>query len=894
MAQVYEVAIHLKAENGVSGVLAAISKEVLDLGASVATLQKGLAGLKPAIWGALSIGAGLGLASELKGIANHGDKLLDQQDKLQRSGIKYNEVLRLQSKYYSEVATAVPTSTVSDYLRNYNELRSVVGAQHAEEITPWSMKLEAIIANATGKKAEGEGMKMWRAMEMTGRTTSDPVGTKALAERLAQNIIGSGGKLDAGTYQTMAKRGGVAWANASPDFLAGPMSVVAADLGGDTAGTAMMSAYMFMTGANTLSKQQYELLNKAKLIDPSKVTHDKGGRINVAPGGIVGSSDYTGQGKFDIHGWMTKVVTPALTALTTKEKGMLGDLIRSVGDKKIDVSHMNPEERSEFDSNIAKVGRNRNVMRMLTMFSDPGFLDQIAKDIPQWRQAHSIDQSYNDYTNRNSKGVKKAYEEQHESMMQSIGAPMMQAAIPVMKGITEMFTSIGGFANANPGAMANIGIAIAALSAALLVIGGTAVISAAVGAAGAVGLVAGAITALAVALALIKPPNKEGDRSPHFGLNGPKMPEAEKYSIGDGRAAFRFGMNGVPGNMPAPPYSIGQGPTSGWPLQFWGVPSGEIDDRMKAMDDLTKRWGVRPSAPTKGPLAAPQKSTPSAPQGESKSVGDTAGLAAKGAEAAQQIASGFNVAGFATNGESAGQKTIGGFAGADFAGAGTKAGASLLSGIMGSLGGVKTPGLGKMPQSSLPKMPDVNSADLSGAASKVGKYIGDAIGKSLSSGIAPFPKPIGGPQELAPTKDNTAKGAEAATQLANGFSLAGFATKGTDAGLKITNGFAGADFAGAGSRAGASLLSGIQGALSGFKMPSLGTTPNAPAAAKPPGKQSSFVPPSGATTGQKKMVFTVNGRVFASAMESEMVGRHEHTQSTNDHDVRTAFAPIDA
>ena len=102
-------------------------------------------------------------------VASHGDKLLDQMDKLQRAGVSYNDTLRLQAQYYDKIAREVPTSTVAGYLKRYNEMRSVVGADKAEKIAPWSMKLEAIIANATGKCAEGEGFKMWRAMEMRGR-----------------------------------------------------------------------------------------------------------------------------------------------------------------------------------------------------------------------------------------------------------------------------------------------------------------------------------------------------------------------------------------------------------------------------------------------------------------------------------------------------------------------------------------------------------------------------------------------------------------------------------------------------------------------------------------------------------------------------------------------------
>ena len=457
MSGIYDVFVKISMVNGVSPVLAVIAKEVLSLEGSVKNLAKAFGEMSAAgklAFGGVAIAASVGLASALKHVADHGDKLLDQQDKLRRSGVQQNEILRLQADYYDKVAKAVPTSTLSDYLKEFNELRSVVGGEKAAQVAPWSMQLEAIISNATGKTASGEGFKLWRALEMTGRTMSDPAGVSRLGDMFAKNIIGSGGKLDANTYQTMARRGGVAWANASPQFLAGPMSVVGADLGGDTAGTAMMSAYMFMTGANTLSKQQYETMKRMGLIDPSKVTTDKGGRINVAPGGIVGSDKYAGNGKFDLYGWSQNVLAPALANA-------------SGGDRMV------------ADSFIAKIGRNRNVMRMLTMFTDPGFREQIEKDLALWEQTKGVEDSYKGFTNDNSKGVKKAFNEQYETMMQSIGAPLMQAAIPVMKGITEIFRAIGEFANNNPMAIKAVAGGIAGLAAALAVLGTGAVIAAA-------------------------------------------------------------------------------------------------------------------------------------------------------------------------------------------------------------------------------------------------------------------------------------------------------------------------------------------------------------------------------------------------------------------------------
>jgi hypothetical protein len=476
---IYRIGMEISMANNVSRVLGAI---VADMGSMLllqGKLTQGFATMNRAVMGIGAIIGGAVLAGGLSKLASHGDKLLDQQDKLVRAGMSLNDVLKLQAGFYEKISAAVPTGTAADYLKQFNDLRSVVGADKAEAVTPWSMKLEAIIANATGKSAEGEGFKLWRAMEMTGRSISDPAGTQKLADAFVKDIIGSGGKLDAQTYQTMARRGGVAWANASPEFLAGPMSVVAADLGGETAGTAMMSAYMFMTGANTLSKQQFEVMQKAHLIDPNKVTHDKGGRVNVAPGGIIGSDEFAGQGKFDLYGWTKKYLEPGLHAISG-------------------------HDRAVFASLLAKVGRNRNVMRMLNMFSDTGFLEQIDKDLAQWKQAHSIDQSYGDYITNNPMGVKQAYHSQMESMLQAIGAPMMQAALPVMRSITGMFEGIGRVANANPEAIKAIGYALAGLSAGAIT-GGLMLIAAAIGPAG--WLVLG-IPALAGALAALEQPLK--------------------------------------------------------------------------------------------------------------------------------------------------------------------------------------------------------------------------------------------------------------------------------------------------------------------------------------------------------------------------------------------------
>jgi hypothetical protein len=521
----YKIGVSIALQNNVSAGLAIIGRDLLKLNSTVKDVERSFGKWATAIGGVAGVLVGSGLITGLAKVAEHGTALLDQQDKLRRAGVSMNEVLRIQKEYYDKIATAVPTSTAAEYLKTFNELRSVLGAAQAEAVAPWSMKVEAIIANATGKSAEGEGFKLWRAIEMTGRSMSDPAGSQKLADAFVRDIIGAGGKLDAGTYQTMAKRGGVAWANAKPEFLAGPMSVVAADLGGDTAGTALMSAYMFLTGANTMSKQQYAVLKKAGLIDPSKVTTDKGGRINVGPGGIVGSKEYTGAGKFDLYGWVHDVLAPHLQQL-------------SGGD------------RATFDSLIAKLGRNRNVMRMLNMFSDPSFIEQITKDLEQWAQASGVDKAYSDAVGGNPKFSQEAFWKQYESMMQAIGAPLMQAAIPVMQSVTSMFTRFGEFANANPEKIKMIGEAIAAVGVALVAAGGIALVSL-IGLPAAIG---GAVIALAGLAAL----NWDRITSGIRGLDAAFADFNRRVSDGGWDAAFKTMNDRITAFFKAPPDIVDQ------------------------------------------------------------------------------------------------------------------------------------------------------------------------------------------------------------------------------------------------------------------------------------------------------------------------------------------------
>jgi len=130
------------------------------------------------------------------------------------------------------------------------------------------------------------------------------------------------------------------------------------------------------------------------------------------------------------------------------------------------------------------------------MYTNPGFLDQIKKDMGLAGAVKGVQEQYDSYINQNPKGVEQAYESSRKSMMEAIGAPVMQAAIPVMQAITTMFQEIGRLANEHPKIIEGIAIGLGALSAALLATG----IAAVIAAIGPVGWIAAGITALIAAV----------------------------------------------------------------------------------------------------------------------------------------------------------------------------------------------------------------------------------------------------------------------------------------------------------------------------------------------------------------------------------------------------------
>jgi hypothetical protein len=471
--EVYKVAVHLGMTSNAPAFLAALSNQLL----GVETRVKGLVGqfnrLHQVIGGGLALVGGIAALKGLEKMAGHGKELLDQQDKLQRAGLTLGETLGLQANYFDKIGKSIPTATAAEYLRTVSELRAVTGSlAGAEGLAPRALMVDTLLSNTFGHEMHGEYYKLLRSAEMKGIST-DPDKLKLFTDLAFSYITAFTGKLSANDYQTLARRGGAAFMNSDLQKSLGPISILAADLGGPAAGTALMSLYQLQTGAMTLSKQQARMFQELGLLDMSKVTPTGfgGSRYQLQPGAIAGSTQYAN----DLPGWIQNLVFPAIQKLAN-------------GDKGLEQSYLN------------KLAPNRNAAKLIMMFGDQGFRDQIAKDLGLAGQVKPIQQAYSDFIGRNPKGVEAAYEAQKASMLQAIGAPLMQAAIPVMKAMTDLFNKIGEFASNHPTAIKAMGIAFGSLAVGLTALGAVLIGTAVAGAVGVSGGIIAGVAAAATAL----------------------------------------------------------------------------------------------------------------------------------------------------------------------------------------------------------------------------------------------------------------------------------------------------------------------------------------------------------------------------------------------------------
>jgi hypothetical protein len=447
MLEAYKIGVELAIKDSFSSALALFGSKLTGIHAKVGEIEAGIGKWGRAIAGVAGVMAGSALFKGLETIAKHGEELLHQQNALERAQGKsvglaeaHRRAVELTADAYNKILPKIPTATASDYIRTVNELYTVTGSYEAAKASaPMSLKLESLVGNATGKDAAGQGFQVWRAAENKG-VTQDEAATDKLFGILSQDIIGSGGKITGEGIFNFSKYAGAAWKLANERALTGGIPYAIAELGGASAGTGTQRMYNTIQGTRRWTRQQYDEWRRLGLIDPSHVEGDLGGKLNLKPGAVRGGLDYSG----DMEGYVNQVIRPAFEKAGIKDPAMVN----------AELAKMFP------DSTAARLAQTYYQQQQ-----------NIEKDRANYAGALPLGEAYQHMIDHDPKAIMEAFNKQFEALLQALGGPLMQAAIPAMKMLTEAFTSMGQFANEHPQAIKLIGETLAGVAVALIGLG---------------------------------------------------------------------------------------------------------------------------------------------------------------------------------------------------------------------------------------------------------------------------------------------------------------------------------------------------------------------------------------------------------------------------------------
>lgn len=477
---VYKIAVSIGLANKVSPVLAIISRDLLGVKTKVADIEQQFGRWKLAVGGVAAAMGAAGLLDITAKLVKAGEEVVNQQNQLVRLGLTHQETAQITAKYWQDVAKAVPTASLSDYLHTVKELRAVVGSTgEAEAFAPAALKMDALLSNISGTHVEGSLYRLLRAGELKGIAT-DPAKLQELINQSYNYIAAFGGKLTPAMIQNLAVRGGTAWMNANLKEAFGPMAILAAEMGGgggssSSPGVVLYQLQQLMTGAHTLSKQQAAALYQMGLLDLHKVqkTGFGGGHLQLAPGAIKGSLQYAG----NVPGWAKDVVWPALVAASHGNDAILQNL-------------------------LAKIAPTTNMAKAIELFGNPEFLKQQAKDLGLAAQVAPLGPAYESYVAQNPYGAIGAFTKQWTALTQAMGSPLVQPAMAAMSQLTGLFTSLGKIVGAHPELVRILGEGMVALAAGLAALATVALGTLLAPLIGAGGLIAALGVALAALAAL--------------------------------------------------------------------------------------------------------------------------------------------------------------------------------------------------------------------------------------------------------------------------------------------------------------------------------------------------------------------------------------------------------
>jgi hypothetical protein len=446
----YRIGVSIVLANGVSPVLAIIGRDLLGIRASVNDLTKGFAAWNSRLVGVASL---LGGAAMLGAMTKLAEKAADFQDAMTKvSQLNPKVAALVNSGQMNNLAFGVGRSlgmNVEDVTKVYGGIYGVLqDPKEAEELTPIAARYARLMQmRHPGSHPEGSINTLMRAGELSGRLTNDsgaidPKKVEEWFDLAARLEAATHGQVNADTLLGLAQQGGgIALRGLSQEGYE-HMAIVAQMMGGQRAGTSLLSLRSQLSG--TMMKRSAQAMQDYGLLKDDEWSSE-GGHVQI-----------TGEAQ--------KRLTSLVSSDPMKFVNELVDRLEAKGITDKD------DQMIALQRILGRQTTQRMVADMLLA------RQQIQRETEGLEQGVSVRQGLEGY-GRNIHANMQNLSSAWSNMMVAISGPNSENFVKVLQSLTAVLDSAGAFAATHPETIAVVMEAIGALGIALVGAGAAAVVA---------------------------------------------------------------------------------------------------------------------------------------------------------------------------------------------------------------------------------------------------------------------------------------------------------------------------------------------------------------------------------------------------------------------------------
>lgn len=304
MSNVYRIGVNIAMTGNTSQFLGVLGRELLGIHGHVGAIEKGFSRWKLALGGALAIGAGVGILGMFKGPLEEAVKFQTEVTKFKSFGM--GDAMTSQAVKFARGANIVGSSA-RDMMRIVNEAQGAFRESGESDprrqfsatqmVAPQMAKLNLVQRSLFGMDEgalHGSNLAAYKFIEQRGGL-ADPAKFNAIMDNALKVYATSGGQVNFQQLRNFMSTAGVAGRGMSDQALYGMAEPLIAELGGQRAGTSLMTAYSRMNGLIKLPNQALGEYMRLGLWDRNAIElNSMGGlkRVKEGQNPLVGAGEF--------------------------------------------------------------------------------------------------------------------------------------------------------------------------------------------------------------------------------------------------------------------------------------------------------------------------------------------------------------------------------------------------------------------------------------------------------------------------------------------------------------------------------------------------------------------------------------------------------------------------